>query len=160
VSYSFSSLVWRPKKTTAGLWDERAAHAYPEHDNKRADSWLMDFNSSDRNARRETLTAITKIDDQSADPMMTPPTKSVIINQFSLRHSIPTAGNFHVHSNVASREVIFLKPLSPKSDVNLELEAHGFERFFRCPACQAVHVVANKKNLYGIPQLVVSHLKM
>ena len=47
-----------------------------------------------------------------------------------------------------------------RSDSDLELEEHGFERFFRCPACRAVHVMANKKNLHGVPQLVVSHLKL
>jgi hypothetical protein len=46
-----------------------------------------------------------------------------------------------------------------QSDYNLQLEENGFERFLRCPTCQAAHVVASRKNLYGIPQLVVSHLK-
>jgi hypothetical protein len=46
-----------------------------------------------------------------------------------------------------------------RADFDIELEGEGFERFFRCPGCQAPHVVTSKKNSYGISQLVVSHVK-
>jgi hypothetical protein len=46
-----------------------------------------------------------------------------------------------------------------RANANIALEGEGFERLFRCPSCQTMHIVANRKNMSGIPQLVISHVK-
>lgn len=46
-----------------------------------------------------------------------------------------------------------------RGDAMLPLESDGDDCFYKCPHCGAKNVVVDGRNIYGMPEVRISHLK-